>query len=374
MKAFKYTCLLLCLFLLTSCTPQNTELKYRLVISGIGLDFDENENIYEVTVQVLNNTTGDEKNSENPTTTYTTKGITVSQAINSLIENTGKYPLYSQNRIIVLGKSVTGDTAIKALNFFVREYTSRPDVFVAAASGSAKDILTTSPSGEVSAKLIEESIEKCSINSLAIDTELYDAVNLSLEKTSAFTLPLLEVTQERNTKEKTVKVTGTRCHGKENNTLSLSDNETLAFAFLTNKVKGGTLNIVIDGTAVSLEIIKSKTKTKTISTKPEFAIEINCEADIVEFENDNFSEFTQNDIKKTEKAAAEYLNSIANSLLQRLMKEENCDIFRFGTRLNQKYGSDYTEKNTDFLKDAVIDLKINVSVNRIGQMNLKKGL
>ncbi len=369
MQKLKLIPLIITLFILTSCVPQNTELKYRLIIAGIGVDYNNENDFFDVTVQVLDNTTSADEKS--PVSNYFSSGKTVAEAITALIENTGKFPLYSQNRIIVLGKSVAGDRIYEVLNFFVREYTSRPDVFVAAASGSAKDILTKKQNNEVSAKTIEAAIETSGKNALSIDTELYNTVNLSLESTSAFTLPLLEITDKRNEKGESVKVTGTWCFKKENPVM-LSAEETTAFMLLTNKVKNGTVSINADGAEIALEIIKSKTKTKTKSNKPEIEIEINIKADVVEFADNNFNSFDSSFAKTIEKAAEEYINSITNSLVKRMLKEEKCDIFRFGTRLNQKFGSDYTQDNSNYLENMIVDIKTNVTVNRIGQMNIKQ--
>ena len=144
MKKLNFIFLIILLLLLTSCMSQETEIKNRLVISGIGVDYNKDKNEYELIVQVLETSKNSSEpgKSEVPVTNYSVNGKTIAQAITSLGENTGKTPLYSQNRMIILGSSVTDARMIKALNFFVREYTSRPDVFIAAAEGKASDILT----------------------------------------------------------------------------------------------------------------------------------------------------------------------------------------------------------------------------------------
>ena len=58
MKKFKLLCVICCLLCLTSCIPQNTEIKYRLVIEGIGIDYDSENELYALTVQVLETSEG----------------------------------------------------------------------------------------------------------------------------------------------------------------------------------------------------------------------------------------------------------------------------------------------------------------------------
>lgn len=379
MKKLKIIILIILLFSLTACMPQNTEIKYRLVISGIGVDYDKENDQYELTVQVLeaSKSSSEQGKSETPVSNYTVKGKTIAQAITSLGENTGKYPLYSQNRMIILGDSVTGEQMIKAMNFFVREYTSRPDVFIAASTGKASDVLTISGGGEVPAKLIESSIEQSYENSVSVDTELYDTVNLSLEKTTCFTLPLIEVVEDRNKKEKTIKVTGTRACSKDVEPKMLSDTETMAYQFAMNEIKAGSISINSDDIPVGLEIISSKTKTKLEikDGKPVFNLEVKCEVDVVEYESNAFRNFNEKDVEKIQKATQQHIESGMNGLFERMLKKEKCDIFRFGKRLEQKYPEIYKELSKDW-KKALTEIKVNVTakvnVGRIGQMTIEE--
>ena len=379
MKKLKFILLVLLLLTLTACMPQNTEIKYRLVISGIGLDFDKETKVYELTVQVLetSKSSSEQGKSGTPVANYTVKGKTVAQAIRSLGENTGKYPLYSQNRMIILGSSLTDGQMIKALNFFVREYTSRPDVFIAAATGKASDVLTINAGGEVPAKLIESAIEQSNENSVCVDTELYNTVNLSLEKTTCFTLPLIEVVDDRIPEKKTVKVTGTRACSREVEPKPLSDTETMAYLFTMNKIKAGSFSIVSEDTAAALEIISSKTKTKLElkDGKPTFNIDVKCEVDVVEFDSESFTAFSEKDVDKIEKAAKQYIESDMNGLIDRFLKKEQCDIFRFGKRLEQKYPDVYKKLSKDWKKAlSEIDVKVTaqVKVGRIGEMTMRE--
>lgn len=379
MKKISLVIIIITLMCLTSCIPQNTEIKHRLVIEGIGVDYDEEKKLYELTVQVLeaSENSAEQGKSSAPVTNYTVSGKTVAEAIGKLSENTGRYPLYSQNRLILLGSSVTDGQMIKALNFFVREYTSRPDVFIAAASGKASEVLTVDATGEVPAKLIESAIEQCHKNSVSVDTELYNTVNLSLEKTSGFTLPLIEVDDNRIPEKKCVKVTGTRACSRQTEPKMMSDKETMAYLFIMNDISSGAFSVTNEEYNTALEIIKSKTKTKlTIKDgKPHIEYEIKCKADIVEFDSDSFSAFYESDVRKIEKIAEETIKSSATGLLDRFLKDEKCDIFRIGTLLGQKYPDVYKELADDWqntLPTITFSVTADVEIGRIGQMTIKQ--
>lgn len=379
MKKLSITVLLCVLLFLTSCIPQNTEIKHRLVIEGIGIDYDTGNNLYELTVQVLETSgnSAEQGKSSAPVTNYSVKGKTVAEAVGRLSENTGRYPLYSQNRLILIGSSVTDRQIIRSLNFFVREYTSRPDVFVAAASGNASEVLTVDASGEVPAKLIESAIEQCHKNSVSVDTELFDTVNLSLEKTTVFTLPLIEVDDNRIPERKCMKVTGTRACSLQSEQKMMSDSETMALLFITDDIFSGTLSITNEKYNAALEIIKSKTKTKLAikDGRPHIEYTVSCKADIVESDSDSFSDFHTIDVKKIEKHAEETIKASMTGLLERFLKDEKCDIFRIGTLLGQKYPEIYNKLADDWqntLPTITFSVTADVEIGRIGQMTIRQ--
>ena len=370
---------MLILLTFSSCLSGDTEIKNRLIIEGIGIDFDEEKSEYTLTVQALSTSSessGQESGSSSPVVNYTVTGETVGGALNSLCENTGKYPLYSQNRVIVIGESLSRGHIAAALDYLVREYTARPDVYVAAASGSAADILTVKSSGEIPAKIIEDSIRECSINSIAQETELYNVVNLYQEKTTSFTMPLLEIDRDINAESDSIKVTGTKAmteNGKKNH---LSSDETVMFNFITDNIDLGTLSLKLDGKSIGIDIITSKTKTKTEikDNNPHFSIKVKCSIDLVEYGDPDFSSVAQSDVDKIKKATENYISSGMKEVLERQLKTEKCDIFRFGKQLELKYPEIYStlwENWENALPNFTFDVSVDATVRKIGQETLR---
>ncbi len=372
MKKLSAVLCVIILLTLTACMPENTEIKYRLVIEGIGVDYDKEKNVYEVTVQVLETENSEKSQSK----TYTVKGETIAEAISSLTESTGKYPLYSQNRIIILGSSVMGDRMIKTLNFFVREYTSRPDVYIVAATGKASDVLGVSSAGESTAKLIETEIERSNATSVCIDTKLFNTVNLSLEENSTFVIPLAEVTDEYGG-EKTVKVTGSSVFSKDGKGIFLSDTETFFTLLASDKAKKGTFTSRAEDIRAALEIMNTDTKIEISEKdgKPVFDIKIRMTVDITEYESSEFTDLNAEAVKKIEQQASEYIKSGVNAVTDRIIKKEKSDILRLGRRFFKKYPDEY-EKIKDNWQELLPEIQINISadvkVGRIGQMTITR--
>lgn len=363
----------------SSCFADDTEIKNRLIIEGIGIDYDSQAGEYVLTVQALSTSAsgpGEQGGSAAPIANYTVKGETVVSALNSLCENTGKYPLYSQNRVVVIGSSLDSSKIAAALDYLVREYTSRPDIYVAAATGTAADIMKIQSDGEIPAKVIEDSIRECNINSMAKDTELYNVVNLYQERTTAFTMPLLEIDKDRNEQGETVKVTGTWVQTSEGQKNHLSTDETVMFKFITDDIELGTLSIEHDGKKIGLDIVNSKTKIKAQlnDATPHFIIKIKCSLDLVEYGDPNFRSIPQTEVDKVRQTAENYISSGIKEVIERQLKEEKCDIFRFGKYLELTYPEVYVQLAENWqnaLSTFTFDVSVDATIRKIGQETLR---
>lgn len=373
--------LLAVIMLFSSCLSGDEELKNRLIIEGVGIDFDEETKKFDLTVQAFTASQEGGKEggaAQKPVLNYTVSGITIAKALNDLEDITGKKTLYSQNLVVIIGNSVTGDNIVRSLDFFAREYTSRADVYVAAATGSSKDILKIPKEGsEIPAKIIKEAIYKSSCYSITVNTELFNVINLYLEETTDFTLPLLEVVKERED-ENVVKATGSYIYTKDGSKNHLSDQETMFFLMLVNKADKGTFSIEQEDDTIGIDLIKSSSKIKTElrDGKPYFDITIKCKIDMVEYDTSKFGNFTYDDVKKVEEAAGKYIANGVKGLLDRELKDRKSDIFRFGRRLMQKYPDEYqklAEKWDEILPEIETDIKVQTTLRRIGQETLRKG-
>lgn len=376
MKKFSLILLLIVPFVFSSCDAADKEIKNRLIIEGVGIDYNDEQNEYVLTVQVLETSASGEQGGKSaPVVNYTVSGKTVAAALNSLWENTGRYPLYSQNRIIVTGNSLVGDNITKALDFFAREYTARADVIVAASTGSAKDVMMVVGGGEIPSKLIENSIREGSMNSSSVDTELYNVVNLSMERETSFVLPLLEIVKDRNADGEAVKVTGSYCYTKNEKKNHLSAEETMILRFITDDVEQGTMSMHIDNVATGLDIISASTKIRTElkNGNPHFVISVDCAVDILEYENADFLNIDKKTVENIESGVQAYIESGISRLIDRQLKDEKCDIFRFYRRIMLRYPEIYKQLSSDYenaMGKFTHEVSADVTVRKIGQESM----
>ena len=95
------------------------------------------------------------------TAVYQAEGRTAEDALTQLILLTGKEPVYSHNRILLLGESICQDGTIgQAVDFFARSFQPRANVLLAVAKGSARELLTANFSdGVIPAQISEDILE-----------------------------------------------------------------------------------------------------------------------------------------------------------------------------------------------------------------------
>ena len=205
------------------------DIRNRLVIQGIGIDMEENGK-YSVTIQAIDTNAQSANSSEGasqpPLKAFEVKGDTIYTAIKSVTENEGKIPLYSQNRIIILGKSITEENMDDVIDFFVRDVENSSSVCIAAAEETAGEILKTKNGEEyISARNIEIAINSSEYDARIFRMQLYELINRYNSSTKDFAIPLLSVV-ERD-KEKSVEITGTALFNNTKYREKISKEETV---------------------------------------------------------------------------------------------------------------------------------------------------
>ena len=141
-----FLALILAIFAFNDEEIYKKDIRNRLVIQGIGIDI-EKDNSYKVTLQAIDTNSSAAASSDGasqpPLQVYTVKGNSIYTAIKTVVESEGKTPLYSQNRIIILGKSITEENMDNVIDFFVRDVENSSSVYIAAAEKNASEILKT---------------------------------------------------------------------------------------------------------------------------------------------------------------------------------------------------------------------------------------
>lgn len=350
------------------------DIRNRLVIQGVGIDI-EKDNSYKVTIQAIDTNSSSSASSDDasqpPIKVYTVKGDTIYTAIKTITEAEGKTPLYSQNRIIILGKSITEENMDNVIDFFVRDVENSSSVYVAAAEKTAAEILNTKSGEEyVSARNLKNSIDSYEYDARICATSLYELISRYNSGTKDFAMPLLAVKKENE--EKNVEIIGTAIFNNTRYRKYISKDDTVYLNILHNKVNNTALSFSMeDNTRISLNVVKSKTKrTITIKDgKPTFKIKVTMNGDISEISGGVSSAMKNSDIEKYKERGEEYVEKQISRFISSMYNNYESDAMGLA-RLIYICEQDFYKKNEkrldEVMKNSVYEIECEINIRRIG--------
>ncbi len=350
------------------------DIRNRLVIQGIGIDI-EKDNSYKVTLQAIDTNSSAAASSDGasqpPLQVYTVKGNSIYTAIKTVTESEGKTPLYSQNRIIILGKSITEENMDNVIDFFVRDVENSSSVYVAAAEKTAAEILQTKNGNEyVSARNLKNSIDSYEYDARIFATSLYELISRYNSASKDFAMPLLSVKEQNG--EKNVEISGTAVFSNTKYREKISKDDTIYLNIINNEVYNTALSYSMeDNTRISLNVVKSKTK-RTVSLrngKPTFKIMVTMNADISEISGGVSSLMKNSDIEEFKKRGEEYVEKQVKNVISILHNRYESDVSGLA-RLLYICEQDFYRKNEkkidEVMKNSIYEIECEINIRRIG--------
>ncbi len=365
---------ILALFTFNSNEIYKQDIRNRLVIQGIGIDIEDNGQ-YSVTIQAIDtnaqSATSADGASQPPLSVYNVKGDTIYTTLKSVTETEGKLPLYSQNRIIILGKSITEENMAEVIDFFVRDVENSSNVYIAAAEETAGEILQAKNGEEyISAGSIEQGISSTEYDARIFRIQLYSLINRYNSATKDFAMPLLKV--EEKDGQKSVEISGTALFNHTKYREKISKDETVFLNMLYNSVDNTALAYDYDNNKkISLNVVEAKTtrKVSIMNGNPVFDIKIDLQADIAEISNGVSAEMAKEEIARIELIGEKYVEQETQKMIYTLYDKYNSDVVGLG-RLLYIFEKDFyreNEKNLDFiLQNSNYEVEVDLKVRRIG--------
>lgn len=369
------------LFSLTSCTESDAvELNERLIIEAIGID--ESDGTYYVTVEGLDTLTAGNDNSsiqgEKLTKCYMFEGTTIGTAINSISVVTGQVPLFSQARILIIGRQTAQNRLSEVLDFFRREYTTRTDIPIAVAYDKASDIVTADFGKNVSAgNILEAAVSSYKHTGTSVYVPLFKFLKAVKNKTESAVCPILNVKDNSFNNTKEVEITGTAVFGNNGDTETLDSSQTQAMLITNDKLKNGNMTINTQKGTFTLEIIScdSKIKTEKIGDKIKFTVINSLKCDIPEFQSSGFLGLNKSDTEILSFSAAKKICEMQCEVINSMLFQKGCDIFGVGRRIELKDNDLYNDmisKGLNYGESITFEVKTKVSIRRIGKVVLEK--
>lgn len=138
----KLLILLIIPLLLSGCYDYN-ELNELAIISGIGIDYEDDN--FVVTYEILSTKKESESSASSSTYNVTSKGKTISEAFSNNGNNMDKVPYFEHLDIVVISEEIASNHLDEVTEFMIRSSELRNEFYMAVGeSSSAKDIISNS--------------------------------------------------------------------------------------------------------------------------------------------------------------------------------------------------------------------------------------
>ena len=359
-----------------SCERYGTEVEDMMIIQGVAVDKDKE--VYEVTIEMLNNkqsASADSSNvGEEMTLVYSGKGETVAEALRLIINKTGNVPTYTHNKVIILSEEVAKNDITKVLDFFERDYTTEPVTLVCTAKDvKAGEVLKANIGKDISkSEVLEKILNQSAISSITPETRLIDVINTVLDETACIALPT--VTLQGNGETKTFFVENIAVFNY-NNEISyyLGRESSENFVKLLGELKNGTLVTEDEnGSKATFIIVDGKTKYKAevINGIVNYNVKIKMYCDLNAYEGDRFQSIKNETVELFRKNIELDTERKLKDTYKAIQKHDSFDILHFGRRLLQNDKNAYKQMKNNWqenFKNGNINVDVEVIIRRIGE-------
>lgn len=267
--------LLLAALLLGGCLGSR-ELKNLSLVAALGLDQSkQSPKMVDVTAQIVKigqiNTGQSGQGGQGGGTSsggpafwdLTSTGLSVYDAVRGFTHLTHNKLYIAHTEVILFGRQLAQEGLANDLDYLMREQEVRPNMPVAIADTTALEVLgVPSPVDKLPAENLRILLHQQGLTSQGREVVLLDLVNSLLCETSAQTLPLFRVTD--NNGAPTVAVDGMAVLKKGYLVGQLDPMQSRGVQWVTGNVQGGVLNIPLQDSIMSYDILRATTKVKPV--------------------------------------------------------------------------------------------------------------
>lgn len=361
-KIIKFLFLFFVFINLSGCS-ENQQIHQKLVVQGIGIDFEENK--YIVTVQALDFKNPVDENEPN-VRIIQTSGPALLGALDNISKQTSLIPIYSQNMVIILGKNVAEIGIDNFIDFFIRHCETRPKVKICVTQNKAFEILNIkSPEGKtLKAKDI------CDLIPDELNSDILHFVSDLKNGISSSYIAWVEANNQAGGKGVCLQGVATF----SDNVLDsfLSDKDAYGFMILKGVPNFGSSTISMEGfgdVTCLINKISNNTKVSIKDGNPYFDINLNIDVSVFAMDKKYefyFDEETKNLI--AEKFSKEIENICKDVINLCISKGE--DVFRWGRILknsNPNYFKEIERGWNENIKKCSYILNQNINIAATGK-------
>lgn len=363
------------------------DLSDRAIVQAIGIDYLPDKKVYRISMQYFNQSSEGGQNQIDKTQDNVLKSVGEGDSVFSAAKNasmlTGKDLLLSENRLIIVGKELRKYDLSGTLEFFVGNFHSHPQAYVAAAEDTAEELLDIRfKEGSTSSQRLSDLIKNAANESRCRSTYPYQVMTMLCTSTKSTFLPLLK-TATLKTDVTIPKESGEG--GKGGGEEQSEDGETTIILDGGVVFRDGKELTTVDGDAATAVCFMTERPSEYSFTvpleqyaKPSVTLG-DVTRNITATESGGKVTFdvtftssgkvgSRGTIGENDENAAETVTKEAEKELQRIitnsvvpLMEQGCDVFGFENTLRRCCNSFYNE-NKDRIGEVIADSEFNVRV------------
>ncbi len=339
-KLLAVICIIIFMCMPQGCTSK--QLNERMVIQGMGVDYD-NQN-YIVTVMYMNT---DASNKDTPNKLLTGKGRTITEAVTNIVSKNGLEPLYSHNLFVILGDSLCKQGVKEALEFFAGYYQCSPSVNVIAGEENAYKLMSVK---DITPQLIEDLAESKNTTGRALTMPMYKFISDMLNETSSACTGLLAVDGDK------LKYSGVAVFNDDTISYKLDGTQTMGIMLLRGEsdISAEVIPLGGENKSFALKYDDNYIDVSVKNNKLYCDVTIKGEATIYEY--------TRAD-EKAEEKIEERITAITQKALAEC-KDKGSDIFYMGKILRQADYEEYSKIQnwSQMVKNGVYTVNSDIRV------------
>lgn len=307
------------------------EISEMAIVTSLAIDKDFHSNKYIVSVEVIHVSHGERGGNIN-SKIFESQGNTLFEAVRDLINVLGRKAYWSHCKIVIISKRIAESDISPVLDWLFRDQELRRDMdILISKSPSAADVLKLTPAlDDIIGLNINATLRNQRNNNRFSKAELGDVASNFAKEEKDILIPL--VGSQKEVSDEAI-IEGSAILRREAIIGYLSGEDTFNALWLQGKVKAGTFvikNLVKPNVDATIEIFKSKTKTKFISSNNKKQIIVNIHADVGLAELSDKVPFQQaKDQEKIREGIEKAIEERLTNTIKKVQTENKTDVFNF---------------------------------------------
>ncbi len=331
------------------------------IVAGIAVDKGVKEQ-YSVTVEVIR--IGSSKNEVMKSEIISAEGKTLFDAFRNIISISGKRLYWSHTKVVILSQEIAGEGVSKVLELYNRDTETREDVHVLISQEkSAREIFTGQPIG---VSILSFTLDEILDNQVSLSkAPKVDILRFDIESQAEGVSPVIPAIRLQQVEGKKVpQIIGTAIIKDDKLAGFLDSEETKDLLFIRDEIQGGILVEEMheeeEPTFVSLEIFGNDTKVTMLVKENDISVNLDLKTSVAISEVNGAGDFAEEEnLKKLQRNAQDTLKTRLETLILKLQKDYNADVFGFSSKLWQDNARVF-KGVSDRWDDVFRELKVTV--------------